>query len=127
MLLSQPSGSENLVQLYASAEANLLSVRAFAYDVWADIQRTIEMGQPMEVRQLTFVRLIVNHSTTVATNIVTFALRYGGGKATRNGAIQRCFRDMQTGAQHITTSPLILAECGRELMGFGKGKVWGFR
>jgi indole-3-acetate monooxygenase len=126
-LVNQASGSENLVQLYASAEANLRSVRAFAYDVWADIQRSVELGRPMEVRQLTLARLIVNHSTTVATNIVTFALRYGGGKATRNGPLQRCFRDMQTGAQHITTSPLILAECGRELMGFGKGKVWGIR
>jgi alkylation response protein AidB-like acyl-CoA dehydrogenase len=126
-LWGQPSGFENLVQHYASAEANLRSVRAFAYDVWADIQRTVEQGRAMEVRQLTLARLIVNHATTVATNIATFALRYGGGKATRNSPIQRCFRDMQTGAQHITTSPLILAECGRELMGFGKGKVWGFR
>jgi alkylation response protein AidB-like acyl-CoA dehydrogenase len=121
------STSESFHQQYASAEAKLRSIRAFAFEVWADIQRTIERGNPMDVRQGTLIRLIVNHATSSAAEVVSFAFRYSGGHGTRDGSLQRCFRDMQTGAQHATASPAILGECARELLGLDRGKVWGFR
>lgn len=119
--------SETFHQNFASADARLRSVRALGFEVWYDVQRTIERGNPMSVRQGTLARLVVNHSTSVASEIVSFAFRYAGGQGTRGGALQRCFRDMQTGAQHATASPNILGECGRELLGIETGKVWGFR
>lgn len=123
------SGAQNETfhQMFASAEAKLRSVRALGFEVWNDIQRTIERGNPMDVRQGTLIRLVVNHATSVASEITTFAFRYAGGHATRQGILQRCFRDMQTGAQHATASPNVLGECGRELAGAETGKVWGFR
>ena len=81
----------------------------------------------MDVRQGTLIRLVVNYSTSLASEIVSFAFRYAGGHGTRQGTLQRCFRDLQTGAQHATASPSILGECGRELLGLGEGKSWGFR
>jgi alkylation response protein AidB-like acyl-CoA dehydrogenase len=119
--------SETFQESFASAEAKLRSVRALGFEVWSDVQRTIERGDPMDVRQGTLIRLVVNHSTSVASEIASFAFRFAGGQGTRQGALQRCFRDMQTGAQHATASPNILGECGRELLGLEKGKVWGFR
>ena len=69
----------------------------------------------------------MNYATSTAAEVVSFAFRYAGGHATRGGALQRLFRDMQTGAQHATASPPILGECGRELLGLEPGKIWGFR
>jgi alkylation response protein AidB-like acyl-CoA dehydrogenase len=121
------NGGENFILQYAAAEAKLRSVRALGFDVWSDVQKTIERGNDLDARQGTLIRLVVNHSTSLAAEIVSFAFRYAGGHATRAGALQRCFRDMQTGAQHATASPPILAECGREMLGLAAGKVWGFR
>jgi indole-3-acetate monooxygenase len=120
-------GGENFQLHYGNAEAKLRSVRALAFEVWNDIQNTLGQGHNPTVRQGTLLRLVVNHSTSTAAEIASFAFRFGGGRATRNGTLQRCFRDMQTGAQHATASPAILAECARELLGVERGKVWGFR
>lgn len=120
-------GNENYLLHYGNAEAKLRSLRAFAFEVWHDIERTIEQGNDPTVRQGTLLRLIVNYATSTAAEIATFAFRFAGGRATRNGPLQRCFRDMQTGAQHATASPPILADCSRELLGLMPGKRWGFR
>jgi hypothetical protein len=34
---------------------------------------------------------------------------------------------MHSGTQHVTTSPNILRECARELLGLYEGKVWSNR
>ena len=34
---------------------------------------------------------------------------------------------MMTGAQHATTSPQILRECAKDLLGLADGKVWTMR
>nr|WP_281722766.1 hypothetical protein [Nitrosomonas nitrosa] len=125
--IMSPPGSETFHHKYAHAEATLRAVRALGFEVWVDAQKTIERGNPLSVRQSTLARLVVNHATTVASDITSFAFRYAGGIGTRYGTLQRCFRDMQTGAQHATASPLILGECGRELLGLHPTKIWGFR
>jgi hypothetical protein len=57
--------------------------------------------------------------------IANFAYKYGGGVSLRAGALQRGFRDIHAGAQHILTSPVLLRECGRELLGAAQGEIWG--
>ena len=52
------------------------------------------------MRQISLMRLALNHVTTAAAEICTFAYRTGGGVALRNGILQRCFRDMMAGTQH---------------------------
>ncbi len=118
---------ENFLLHYGDAEAKLRSVRALAFDVWHDIQKSLEKGDDLSIRQGTLMRLVVNHATSTSAEIAQFAFRFAGGRATRNGALQRCFRDMQTGAQHGTASPPVLAECSRELLNLAQGKKWGFR
>jgi alkylation response protein AidB-like acyl-CoA dehydrogenase len=120
-------GSENFLLQYGNAEAKLRSLRAFAFEVWSDIEKTLDRGENPTVRQGTLIRLIVNYATSSAAEIASFAFRFSGGRATRNGPMQRCYRDMQTGAQHATASPPILAECSREMLGMAQGKKWGFR
>ena len=48
----------------------------------------------------------------------------GGTSALRDGLMQRLFRDVHAGAQHITSGPQALRECGRELAGLAPGERW---
>jgi hypothetical protein len=49
-----------------------------------------------------------------------------GTLALRAGMLQRLFRDMQTGTQHITSAPPMFRAAGRELAGLAEGKRWLF-
>jgi hypothetical protein len=85
---------------------------------------TIRRGDPIAMRQISLMRLALNHVTTAAAEICTFAYRTGGGVALRNGILQRCFRDMMAGTQHRIVSTHMLRECSRELLGLAEGKLW---
>ncbi len=122
-----PGGGESFQLQYGRAEGQLLAARAFAFDVWDQIQRKLENGDDPTVRQITMARLVFSHTNTVATAIANFAFEFGGGAALRAGNIQRCFRDQRTAAQHITASEGILRECAKELLGLAPGKVWSLR
>ena len=78
----------------------------------------------MSTRQTTLVRLALNHVTTAASEVCGWAYRTGGGYALRSSVLQRCFRDMEAGAQHFLTSTHVLKECGRELAGLAEGQRW---
>jgi indole-3-acetate monooxygenase len=126
-LLPEHGGGTAFHEHYALAEAELRAARAFAFEAWTSVQESLQRGNNMDVRQTTLIRLALNHATTVATRAVDTAFKFAGGSAARSGAIQRCFRDMHTGAQHITSAPMILHECGKELLGLNAGKIWGSR
>ena len=91
------------------------------------MERAVSEPGPIPTRTLTLARLALNHVTTVATDIARFAFSYGGGGALRSGTLQRFVRDMMTGAQHATTSPQILRECAKDLLGIAGDQVWGMR
>jgi hypothetical protein len=40
--------------------------------------------------------------------------------------VQRLFRDMHAGTQHVTSAPPVMQACGRELAGLADGKSWLF-
>ena len=63
----------------------------------------------------------------MADELAHFAFAYGGGRAVRDGELQRAVRDMMTGARLATTSPQILRECAKDLLGVAEGKVWSMR
>jgi alkylation response protein AidB-like acyl-CoA dehydrogenase len=120
-------GGESFLEQYGNAEAQLHAARALAFRAWDDIQSNLTGGNDMSVRQLTLARLSLNYATSVASQISSLAFKFGGGAATRAGTLQRCYRDQMTGAQHITTSPSIVRDCAKELLGLSKGKVWSLR
>jgi len=126
---SGPTGplrdSDAFREHYGTAEAHFRAARALVYETWAEIERTIERGHPMSTRQTTLARLAMSHATSIAADVCSFAYRTGGGVALRAGALQRCFRDIHAGTQHLHAHPLILRECGRELAGLAEGQVWG--
>ncbi|NUT08869.1 MAG: acyl-CoA dehydrogenase, partial [Nonomuraea sp.] len=69
-------------------------------------------------------RLALNHVTSTLAGVAGFVYASGGTSALRDGLIQRLFRDVHAGTQHITSGPQVLRECGRELAGLAQGEEW---
>ncbi len=126
-VLPQRGGGEAFQELYGDAEAKFRAARALVYEGWREMEDAIAAEGPIPTRNFTLIRLALNHLTTVVNEIASFAFSYGGGTASRQGTLQRFVRDMMTGAQHAQTSPQILRECAKDLMGMAEGKVWTMR
>jgi alkylation response protein AidB-like acyl-CoA dehydrogenase len=126
---SGPTGrlrdSDSFREQYGIAEAQYRAARALVYETWADIEATIASWSIMSTRQTTLARLALSHITSTVADVCNFAYRTGGGVALREGPIQRCFRDIYAGTQHLHAHPLIMRECGRELAGLATDQVWG--
>ena len=80
----------------------------------------------LEVRQHTLVRLALAHITWSCHEIAEFVYTSAGTIALRGGTIQRLFRDMHAGTQHITSAPPVIRSAGRELAGLADRKKWVF-
>lgn len=109
---------------FARAEAALRAARALVRETWEDAERTLDAGGTLSTRQETMLRLALNHATSTLTEAAGFAYSSGGTTALRDGLLQRLFRDAHAGAQHITSGPQALRECGRELAGLAQGEEW---
>jgi alkylation response protein AidB-like acyl-CoA dehydrogenase len=118
--------SDSFQEQYAHAEARYRSARALVYETWGDVTRGLERGDRLSVRQHTAIRLAMANITWSAHDVASFVYRTAGTVALRAGTIQRLFRDMHAGAQHITSSPVVYRACGRELAGLAPDKHWLF-
>jgi alkylation response protein AidB-like acyl-CoA dehydrogenase len=118
--------SESFLEAYAEHEAKLRAARALVFQTWADAEAGLTMDQPLATRHVSLIRLALNHATWTAAAVCDFAYRAAGGVSLRNGVLQRYWRDMHAGTQHITSSPGILRDCGRDLLGLAEGKIWAF-
>ena len=78
------------------------------------------------MRQHTLIRLAMAHVTWAAHDVAMFVYRTGGTTALRSGTIQRLFRDMHAGTQHMVASPPVFQRTGRELAGLAADKSWVF-
>jgi alkylation response protein AidB-like acyl-CoA dehydrogenase len=119
------TGSASFKLAYADAEAKYRAARAFTYAAWDDLCETYARGQPGSVEQLALIRLAMRHLHNVISEVSTFAHKASRGVSLRAGALQRCYRDIHSGTQHILLADEILQECGRVLMGAtGKDAKW---
>jgi alkylation response protein AidB-like acyl-CoA dehydrogenase len=125
-LLPQLGGGESFQEQFGLAEAKLRASRAFAFEVWNELQAVLERGDEIGTRNGTLYRLALNYATSTITEVCSFAYKYGGGVALRDGVLQRCFRDMHAGTQHVTSSPPVRQACGRQLAGLAPDARWQF-
>lgn len=123
-LLPALAGASNYHEGFGRAEARLRSSRAFIFDAWGDLQKSLDRGDPPSTRQYTLIRLALQHGTSEIVELCTWAFKMAGGVALREGVVQRCFRDAYAAMQHFIVSPTMLQECGRELAGLAKGEKW---
>lgn len=109
---------------YADAELKLRSAHALLYEVWEEIEELIYAGEPMDIRLETLNRAALCNATWRLQEIASFVYAAGGTDALRSGVIQRIFRDVHGGTQHISSSPMILQSAGRQLAGLAEGQRW---
>jgi len=111
---------------YAKAEATYRSARALVFDAWGDVARALERGDAPTVREHTMIRLGMANATWACHDVAEFVYKTAGTVALRAGTLQRLFRDMHAGTQHITSSPPVFRAIGRELAGLAPARTWVF-
>ena len=118
--------SDAFHEQYARAEAVYRAARALVYETWGDVKQTLDRGETLSTRQHTTMRLAMAHATWSCHDVADFVYKSAGTLALRSGTIQRLFRDMHAGTQHITSAPPVIRNAGRELAGLAPGKSWVF-
>lgn len=111
---------------YAQAEAKLRSARALVMETWADNEATLDKGELLSVEQETLTRLALNNTTWSAHEVTQTVYKWAATAALRSGDVQRFFRDMHAGTQHVTSGPVVLQNCGRQLAGLAPNAQWVF-
>ena len=120
------ASSETFHEEYAKAEGKYRAARALVYDAWSSVNETLQRGEALTTRQHTMIRLALANITWTCKEVADFVYKSAGTVALRAGAIQRLYRDMQAGTQHITSAPPVIRNAGRELAGLAEGKRWLF-
>ncbi len=118
--------SETFHQDYAKTEGTFRAARALVYEAWGDVSDTLARGDVLTTRQHTLIRLAMAHATWAAHEATMFAYTSAGTMALRAGTLQRLFRDMHAGIQHVTSSPPVFRAIGRDLAGLADRHTWMF-
>jgi len=108
---------------FAQAEAKYRAARAWIYEAWEDISETYARNKRASTHQITVIRLAMRHLHDVASEISTFAHKTSRGVSLRDSILQRCYRDIHSGTQHIFLADQILEDCGRVLVGATDAKT----
>lgn len=116
LLADAPSFQEK----YARAEAQYRGARALVYAAWNDLDETLARERPATLEQIALIKLGFRYSHEVMSEVCTFAYNGGGGVALRPSRLQRCYRDLHAGLQHVLLSDQIMQDCGKVLMGHAK-------
>jgi alkylation response protein AidB-like acyl-CoA dehydrogenase len=118
--------TDSFLEGLADAEGKVGAARAFAHEIWTDARDTLARGEKLSLRQHTLLRLGATHVTWAVHDAGMFVYLSGGTTALRSGTIQRLFRDLHAGSQHLIVSPFVKRGVGRELAGLGGEKTWRF-
>jgi alkylation response protein AidB-like acyl-CoA dehydrogenase len=122
-----PGGNPAFLEGFAKAEAKLRAARALTYEVWSEVAATFEAGDELSVHQQTMIRLSLTNATWSVHEVAEFVYLSGGTSALRTGTIQKLFRDIHAGTQHVSSGPVIRQNTGLGLLGsLADGKVWRF-
>jgi hypothetical protein len=111
---------------YARAEATLRAARAWAMEVWEDNEATLDAGDLLTTEQETLTRLMLNTTTWSVHEVGQTVYKWAATAALRRGDLQRFFRDLHAGTQHITSGPVVLQNCGKWLSGLAPNARWAF-
>jgi indole-3-acetate monooxygenase len=111
---------------FGIAEGTYRAARALIFETWTDVADTLDRGDALSVDQNTAIRLGTITVTRAAHDVSKFVYAASGTTGLRESAIQRYFRDMHAGTQHVIPSRPILQTVGRKLAGLAEGKKWQF-
>ena len=111
---------------YGQAEARVRAARAFLFEVWRDVEASIEAGNRVSTQQISLVHLAKSAVHEAGVDACQFAYRAAGGASLRNGVMQRVYREMLTAANHFTINANIVGAAGRDLGGVWSERTWQF-
>jgi len=102
---------------FAQAEAKYRAARALVYDCWNGLCDSYARGETASLEQLALIRLAMRHIHDVISEVATFAHRATRGVSLRPSVLQRCYRDIHSGTQHLLLADQISQECAKVLLG----------
>jgi alkylation response protein AidB-like acyl-CoA dehydrogenase len=110
------AGNTAFLARYARADARLRAARALAVDslarVWDEVQRG--GATPRSEADLGAAAVLASDAAAHATQV---ALRAGGAHAIFRGEVlQRCFRDLHAGRQHLAVGEEVWERAGRQAL-----------
>jgi alkylation response protein AidB-like acyl-CoA dehydrogenase len=120
-----PLTEDETVQVeMAHVDGLLGSARAFVFDAVQDLYDTVVAGDPPAKAQRARVALAVQHAMRSGVQVVDTTFRLGGGGALFDSSpLQRCFRDLHAGAQHIALSLMAERTVGRTVLGLEPNSI----
>jgi alkylation response protein AidB-like acyl-CoA dehydrogenase len=87
---------------FAMHDAAMRAARAYVLESFAEAEATVLGGDPCSQVQQQRLRQSTTYATRVAADAARFAYTWAGTSALRNGgALQRSFRDIHAGTQHL--------------------------
>jgi len=125
----QPGAATGTGQYYAEfaqAEARMRSAAAWISEVWTGIEAALDRGEKLSAEQETLLRLSLNNVTDAMREVSHTVYKWAGTTALRRGVLQRLFRDVHAGTQHVTSGPAVLQDCGKWLSGLAPQARWDF-
>ena len=105
---------------FAQNEARFRAARALVYATWRGVSDTCTRNERPSLEQMTMIKLTLRHIHDVISDVSTFAHRAARGASLHNTPMQRFYRDIHSGTQHILLADQIVEECGRALLGLAK-------
>ena len=109
--------SASFRQFFADAEAKYRAARALVYSAWDALSERVAKGEKPNLEEIALIRLAMRHLHNVISDLSTFAHRAARGASLRPSQLQRCYRDIHAGTQHILLADEIMQECGKVLLG----------
>jgi alkylation response protein AidB-like acyl-CoA dehydrogenase len=87
---------------FAMHDAAMRSARAYTYESFAEAQEVALAGDLASVEQQQRMRQSTTYATRIAADAARFAYTWAGSSGLRNpSVVQRCFRDISAGTQHL--------------------------
>ena len=102
---------------FALAEASFRAARAYVTGAFGDLHRAAATDE-ITLEQRADCRMATTWATRTAAEVTRFAYLQSGSDGLRNPSIiQRCFRDMHAGSQHLFVDEKTFVEAARVLLG----------
>jgi alkylation response protein AidB-like acyl-CoA dehydrogenase len=109
--------SERFLHALGTLECRALANEALARTEFDAAQERIEALAAPDAEVTNRLRAVTVHVTQQGADIVRECYLLAGTTALREGALERCFRDIHAGTQHFFAGPASPIDFGRDLLG----------
>jgi alkylation response protein AidB-like acyl-CoA dehydrogenase len=96
------AGQQLFLHDFAMHDAALRSARAYVFESFAEAEAVVVDGGLATIEQQQRLRQSTTYATRIAADACRFAYTWAGSSGLRNpSVVQRCFRDIHAGTQHL--------------------------